>query len=175
VSIGAAHANQAADLREAFDRSFAQASVSEADDDVEKLLGIRIGDDRYVVRLSGLSGVFADRRVTPLPSPVSELRGIAGFRGAVLPIYDLGMLLGYPRAMAPRWIVVTAAPRIGLAFAGFDGYVSVRGAVIVPETRTETRDWHVREVLRGERSQPIIFLPSIIEAIARRTGQERQI
>jgi hypothetical protein len=45
---------------------------------------------------------------------------------------------------------------------------SVRGAVIVPEPRTETRDWHVREILRTEFPRPIIHLASIFEAIGRR-------
>ena len=127
-----------------------------------------------MLRLGELSGLFADKKVTWLPSPVSELRGIAGFRGAVLPVYDLGMLLGCPRAAAPRWMVVTAAARIGLAFEGFDGYLSVRDAVIVPEARTETREWHVREILRAGFARPIIYLPSILEAIGRLAGQNRQ-
>jgi hypothetical protein len=69
---------------------------------------------------------------------------------------------------------VTAAARIGLAFEGFDGYLSVRDAVIVPEARTETREWHVREILRGELARPIIDLPSILETIGRLAGRNRQ-
>src|SRR5215218_10100104 len=98
MSVGSAvPTNRAAELREAFDRSFAQLATSEADV-VESLLGIRIGTDPYGLRLGELSGLFADKKITRLPSPVSELLGIAGFRGAVLPVYDLGMLLGCPRA-----------------------------------------------------------------------------
>jgi len=44
--------------------------------------------------MAEVSGLFADKKVTRLPSPVSELSGIAGLRGAVLPVYDLAMLLG---------------------------------------------------------------------------------
>lgn len=165
--------NRAADLRAAFDRSFAYAARSEAGV-VESLLGIRIGGNPYGLRLGELSGLFADKKITRLPSPVSELLGIAGFRGAVLPVYDLGMLLGCPRAAAPRWMVVAAAAQIALAFEGSDGYLSAEGTVIVPEARTESRDWHVREILRAEFARPIIYLPSILEAIGRLAGQNRQ-
>jgi chemotaxis signal transduction protein len=174
MSVSAVLINdRAAELREAFDRSFAQVARSEAGA-AENLLGIRVGADPYVLRLGELSGLFADKKITWVPSPVSELRGIAGFRGAVLPIYDLGMLLGAPRAAAPRWTVVLAAARIGLAFEGFDGFLSVQGAVIVPEARTETREWHVREILRSEPVRPLIYVPSILEAIGRLAGQNRQ-
>jgi chemotaxis signal transduction protein len=174
MSVTAARINdRAAELREAFDRSFAQVASSEAGA-VENLLAIRVGADPYALRLSELSGLFADKKITWLPSPVSELRGIAGLRGAVHSVYDLGMLLGAPRAVAPRWIVVPSAARIGLAFEGFDGYLSVRGAAIVPEARTETREWHVREILRTEVARPIVHLASILEAIGRRAGHDRQ-
>jgi purine-binding chemotaxis protein CheW len=174
MSVGTAvPINRAADLRQAFDHSFAHVATPEADV-VERLLGIRIGSDPYGLRLGELAGLFADKKITRVPSPVSELLGIAGFRGAVLPVYDLGMLLGCPRAAAPRWIVVAAAARIGLAFEGSDGYVKARGALIVPEGRTESREWHVREILRAECARPIIYLPSILEAIGRLAGQNRQ-
>jgi chemotaxis signal transduction protein len=165
--------DRAAELREAFDRSFAQAARSEIGA-VERLLGIRIGADPYVLRLTELSGLFADKKISSLPSPVPELLGIAGFRDTVLPVYDLGMMLGCPRAAAPRWMVVTAVARIGLAFDGFDGYLSLQDAIIVPEARTGTREGHVREILQTGVARPIIDLPSIFEAIGRRAGHHRQ-
>jgi purine-binding chemotaxis protein CheW len=166
--------DRAAELRDAFDRSFALVARPPAGA-AESLLRIRVGADPYILRLGGLSGLFADKKITRLPSPVSQLLGIAGFRGAVLPIYDLGMLLGTAKAAAPRWMVVTAAARIGLAFDGFDGYLSIQDAVVVPEARTDTCEGHVREILHTEVTRPIIDLPSILEAIARLAGQNRQI
>jgi chemotaxis signal transduction protein len=166
--------DRAFELREAFDRSFARASSTEAAV-IESLLGIRVGMARYVLRLADVSGVFADKKITWLPGPVSELRGIAGFRGAVLPVYDLGMLLGCSRAAAPpRWLVVTAAAPIGLAFEGFDGYLSVRSDAIVRDGRAEAIEGHVREVAQGEVNRPIIHLPSILETIRNRGGHNRQ-
>jgi purine-binding chemotaxis protein CheW len=173
--LAATMTDRVVELRETFDRSFAKVTSSDAGT-VERLLGIMVGDDPYLLRLSELSGLHVNKKVTWLPSPVTELLGIAGFRDEVVPVYDLGMLLGAAKAAAPRWMVVTADARIGLAFASFDGYLNVPSAAIVAEARVETRDWHVREILRTEYARPIIHLPSILEAIGRRAaGHDKQI
>jgi chemotaxis signal transduction protein len=163
------------ELRLAFDRSFALAPNTASDARiVENLLAVRIGPHPYALRLADVSGLFVDKKVTWLPSPVSELLGIAGLRGTVLPVYDLGMLLGCPRAAAPRWLLLTAATVVGLAFEGFDGYLSVRRGSIVPEARAEAVDRHVREILHTDVARPIIHLPSVLETIRNRGGHNRQ-
>jgi chemotaxis signal transduction protein len=168
--------NERADeLRQAFDRSFALAPNTEADADaVENLLAVRVGSRPYVLRLAEVSGLFVDRKVTWLPSPVTELLGITGLRGTVLPVYDLGMLLGCPRAAAPRWLLVAAATPVGLAFDGFDGYLSVQPDAIVPAFRAESRERHVREILQTGVARPIIRLSSVLETIKNRSGHDRQ-
>lgn len=159
-------------LREAFDRSFAQAPSTEAAA-VENLLAIKVGADPYVLRMTEVSGLFADKKVTRLPSPVSELSGIAGFRGAVLPVYDLAMLLGYPRATSPRWLVVIAVTPVALAFDRFDGYLNVRDTAIVPEARPEERERHVREVVQTvDLVRPLISLASVLEWIRSRASRD---
>jgi chemotaxis signal transduction protein len=127
------------------------------------------------VRLADVSGLFTDKRVTWLPGPTAALRGIAGLRGTILPVYDLGLLLGYPRATAPRWLLVTAVTPVGLAFDGFDGHLSVRPDEIVPEARPEAAERHVREILPGEAGRGIIDLASVVAAIGNLSGRDRQI
>jgi chemotaxis signal transduction protein len=159
-------------LRDAFDRSFAVAPSSGAAA-VERLLAIRAGTDRYALRLAEISGLFAEKKVTWLPSPVPELLGIAGFRGTVLPVYDLGMLLGCPRAAASRWLVVTAAMPVGLAFGGFDRYLSVGAEAIVPDARPEARQQHVRELVQADDLvRPVISLASVLAWIRHRASQD---
>ena len=159
------------ELREAFDRSFAQAPSTDSAA-VENLLAVKVGADPYVLRMSEVAGLFADKKVTRLPSPVSELSGIAGFRGAVLPVYDLAMLLGYPRAASPRWLVVIAVTPVALAFDSFDGYLNVREAAIVPEARPEERERHVREMVQTvDLVRPLISLASVLEWIRSRASR----
>ena len=167
--------NEGADeLQQAFDRSFALAPNTEADADaVENLLAVRVGSRTYALRLAEVSGLFVDKKITWLPSPVSELLGIAGLRGTVLPVYDLGMLLGCPRAAAPRWLLVTAAQPVGLAFDGFDGYLRVRLEAIVPEVRAEARERHVREVVQAiDLVRPLVSMASVLASIKNRASHD---
>jgi purine-binding chemotaxis protein CheW len=157
-------------LREAFDRSFVHASSAGAAA-IDDLLAISLGGDRHALRLAELSGLFADKTVMWLPSPVAELLGIAGFRGTVLPVYDLGMLLGRPKAAAPRWLVVTKAAPVALAFDGFDGLLRARSNEVVPDARPEPRRRHIREILQGDLARPIIHVASVLETLV--TGGER--
>jgi purine-binding chemotaxis protein CheW len=156
MTVSDAPTSRAAELRNAFDRSFAQAPSPEGGA-LESLLKIRLGANPYALRLSDVSGLFADKKMTWLPSPVPELLGMAGLRGTVLPVYDLGMLLGCPRAAAPRWLVVAAGAPVALAFEAFDGYLSVRAEGIE------------RQV------QMVIDLPSVIEQIRNRCGRGGEI
>lgn len=167
--------NASADeLRQTFDRSFARVPHTETDTDiVENLLAVRVGSRPYVLRLAEVSGLFVDKKITWLPSPMSELLGIAGLRGTVLPVYDLGMLLGCTRAAAPRWLLVTAATPVGLAFDGFDGYLSVRLETIVPEVRAEAHERHVREVVQADHLvRPLVSLTSVLETIKNRASHD---
>jgi chemotaxis signal transduction protein len=159
-------------LRLAFDHSFSKAPNTDLIP-VEKLLAIRVGSHPYLVRLAEVSGVFADKRVTWLPSPLPELLGLAGLRGTVLPVYDLGMLLGSPRAVGPRWLLVTASATVGFAFDHFDGYVSVRPGDVVPEARATTRERHVSAVVRAiDLVRPLVSLASVLESITNRASHD---
>jgi len=156
-------------LRRAFDNSFAEPLRVESDQ-LEDLLSILVAGDAYALRLAEISGLFVDRRVTPLPGPLPELLGIAGFRGAMIPVYDLGTLLGYPGVRTPRWLVLSATQaRIGLAFDQFDGHVRLPRAAITAEDRVETARRHAREIARtANGARPVLDLPSILDAIGKR-------
>jgi chemotaxis signal transduction protein len=122
----------AIDLRTAFDRTFAAAPpvVGEAPDDY---LRIRAGGIPYAISLGDIGGLFADRVVVTLPGPLGELLGVAAFRGATVPVYDLGALLGHEPAAEPRWLVLdTGAPPVAFAFEGLDGHLRVPAGAIAP-------------------------------------------
>ena len=118
-------------LRAEFDRGFALAPPV-ADDTREGYLAIRIGGDPFALRLADLLGIYVDRKVVPLPSSVSTLLGIASFRGALVPVHDLRLLLGYPARVEARWLVRVRAAAIGLAFEALEGQfrASADGGVV---------------------------------------------
>ncbi len=156
-----------AELRLAFDQSFAAAPQAELLE-FEDLLAIGVDGDHYAIRLSEISGLFVDKTVARLPSPLSQLRGIAALRGALVPVYDLRALLGYSAGESPRWLVVAARTPVGLAFDAFDSHLRMPSTAIAAAESAEHSRQHIREVLRSEeRAWPIVSMASLIEAIAR--------
>jgi chemotaxis signal transduction protein len=147
-------------------------------DDVE-LLAVRAGGTAYAIRLTAVSGLFADRTVTPLPGPVPELLGVAAFRGAVVAVYDLGALLGHAVGAGrsgvgggqtrqsgtvtaqPRWLVLdTGTPPVGLAFDELDGHVRAPARAIATAA-----DGGFAAVHEGDLVRPVIDVPEIRASI----------
>ena len=157
--------NPAAQLREAFDRSFADLP-SHAAAAAERFLAIRIGGHPHAVRMAEISGLFADKKITPLPGPVAELIGLVTIRGTLLPVYDLGLLLDCPRATMPRWLLTAAAGPVGLAFDQFDGYLAAQSEpAALGEPPTSPGDRHRRDFLHAGIAQPVVHLVSVLETI----------
>ncbi len=155
-----------AELRSAFDESFAQAAAP-LEDAGERLLAIRIGDEGYALRLSEITGIQALRRVVPLPGGPEGFRGLAGIRGRLVAVYGLAALLGIRGAGEENWLVLTqGAEPIGLSFPAFEGFLEESALHPAQERESE----HVREVLRtGSVVRGVIHLPSVSDAIMRRT------
>jgi chemotaxis signal transduction protein len=160
----------AAALRSLFDERFTVAAVSNPER-LEDLLAIRVGADPYVLCLSEIAGLYADRRVVAVPGPVSQLLGIVGLRGTMAPVYDLAALLHYPSAASPRWMVIAGGPQpVGFAFESFEAHVQVARASLVNDeeqaTSAVTTGQHVRGNVRVAGAlRPIIHIPSVVETI----------
>jgi chemotaxis signal transduction protein len=118
----------AAELAEEFDGAFAAAHAVPAPQ--ADLLAIGIADDRFAIRLAQVAGMFADRRITKVPSRRADLLGLAAFRGTVLPVFDLAARLGYTAARTPRWLVLAAAAPVAFAFERFDGHMRLAASAI---------------------------------------------
>jgi chemotaxis signal transduction protein len=162
---------QAAELRHAFDRSFAEAPRAGIEQ-FESLLSVRVGPDAYAIRLTEVSGLFAGRKITRLPDAAPGCLGIAGFRGSVVPVFDLRVLLGYPTADVPRWLVAAAGAPVALAFDAFDGHLRFPREAIARADAGGVRP-HVREILRTAHAVlPIVHVTSILEAITQSARPE---
>src|SRR5271165_5211475 len=101
---GGGLSSQAAALRQNFDRGFAEPRHAAAVT-VEDFLAIRLEAGPYAISLSDIAGLFLGKKTTPIPGQAGALRGIAGFRGVVVPVYDLAALMGCKPAETPRWLV----------------------------------------------------------------------
>jgi purine-binding chemotaxis protein CheW len=168
-----AERDRVAELRHAFDRSF--ADVPSLDTTAfEDLLDVRFGTAQYALRVREISGLIADVRITPIPTPISELLGIAGIRASILPVYDLGAMLGHPAESKPRWMAIAAgdAP-VGLAFARFERHLRVRADAIVAAGRFDAPR-HMRQVVLLKAGvRPIVSVAAVLETIANRVRTVR--
>ena len=161
----AAHINRrAAELRRDFDRGFADPPRvgNEAKQD---LLAIRLGARRLAIRLSEIAGLFADKKITPVPGAAAGMLGIAGFRGSILPVYDLQSLLELSTGEAPRWLVVAAAAPVAFSFGAFEEQIRVPADSIKSE-QTQAKNGFTKEFIQTEGIlRPIIHLSSVLEAV----------
>jgi purine-binding chemotaxis protein CheW len=154
-------------LRRDFDQAFA-APARRAQAGTEALLAIRVAGEGFALRLSALAGLFADRRIVPLPGTAPELLGIAGLRGGLVAVYDLRALLGFPRGESPRWLaLVRGGNLLGIAFDELDGSLQVDPHDVSPATGPAHRGM-AREVVRtGGVLRPVLDVASIVETIRR--------
>lgn len=83
-----------AEVRRAFDASFAAPEASYDEDEHRNVLAVRAGDGSFAVRLEALAGVEACRKIVHLPGALPGMLGVAGIRGRLLAVYHLGALLG---------------------------------------------------------------------------------
>jgi hypothetical protein len=114
--------DRAAELRRAFDRGFAEAPRGVPAVMVD-LLRLRIGTETYMIRTTSITAIHAGIAITTVPATAPELIGVAAIRTALVPVYDLRVLLGVAPTAPPRWLV--QAHDAGFAFEGFDGHARV--------------------------------------------------
>lgn len=125
----------ARELREAFDRSYAEPLPGEPPAQLELLI-VRVAGARYAIRQGQVASVHAGIAIAPVPSPCRALFGIANVRGALMPVFDLAAALGRPVDAPPRWLVVVRGSAAGLAFESFERHAHVTrraGAIDVVE------------------------------------------
>lgn len=156
----------AIELRQSFDQTF-EREPHRADERFVDILAIRVAGARYALRLSQLSGLHVDRRIVPLASPILELLGMAGFRGNIVPVYSLPMLLGYSAVESSRWLALFGKDEmVGLAFDSFDGHLRIPEERVAGGQAVECTSRHVHEVTEIEGTiRPIIDLISLYEGI----------
>jgi len=169
--------NRAVALRHAFDRAFAEPLQLEPPA-LETLLAIRVGVEPCAMRLTEIAGLFVDRPVTRVPGGTTFLIGLAGFRGAIIPVYSLQALLGFNNAKtaasgsAPRWLLLAAAEPVAFAFEAFDGQRRVSPDDILPaDPHASLRGWTKEFARAQDFSAPILHLPSLLDTVGRQGGK----
>jgi purine-binding chemotaxis protein CheW len=164
TSAAARIAERAAEMRREFDRAFAAPARF---DQVlqDNFLAIKVAGRPCAIALSEIAGLHVDKKITPVPGGNAALRGIAGFRGIIVPVYDLSGALGFSRSSSPRWLVISKAASVALAFESFDRQLRVLPDDVVPQAGPGMRGCS-RTFLRTQSfSGPIIHLPSVLDVL----------
>ena len=163
-------AAELAALRLAFDQAFA-APPREADQRRERLLVLRVGGEPMLGRLDGVDAVERLPRVVPLPGSPPEVRGLAGLRGRLVPVYDLAALLGGLRSGQPAWLILSGTEDpLGLAADGFEGQVEVPRTELLAVPSGQERP-HVSAYVRlGEGLRGVIDLRALAAEIRSRAA-----
>jgi chemotaxis signal transduction protein len=156
-------------LKREFDSAFAKPA--EARPILESFLGIGLRGDPYAIRLMQIEGLLTGRKIVPLPGPVPAFAGLAASRGVLFPVYDAGMLLGYPTAAPARWLVTVrlTGALVGLTFDRFDGHYRV-GASDAPQAGTQSGPLSVVAGLPAAR--PVIDVLSLLDPILHLDGRQ---
>jgi purine-binding chemotaxis protein CheW len=155
---------RAAQLRRDFDSSFANPPPA-AGETRQDLLAIRLGTRRFAIRLSEIAGLYADKKITPVPGAAAGMLGIAGFRGSILPVYDLQGLLDLSSGAVSRWLVVAAGAPVAFSFEAFEEQLRVSPGAIKRE-RAQAKSSFTKEFIQSDGVlRPIIRLSAVLEAV----------
>lgn len=162
-------ANMAAQWRREFDAGFARAAAAAAPLS-EDFLAIVAGAHAYALRLGEIAALLPCGELTPWPGQHAALLGLSGHRGAVLPVYALGALLGHGPAQAPpRWLVVAKRAALGLAFDGFDGHLRLDGGAL--SRPAEGASCHVADTLHcADGLRPVLAIDSLLAQLRANLG-----
>lgn len=154
-----------ADLRSAFDGSFAGPPPAKPEDRLS-LIAIRLGNETLVLRTDQITGVAKCRRITPLASRIPELLGVTGMRGLLVPVFSLAALLGQARNEKCSWLVLAHRESpVTLAFDEFEGQIEIQRTCLCDDAGATPRR-HVRQLAQtGSGVRAVIDVPSVVEAI----------
>jgi chemotaxis signal transduction protein len=160
---------RAAGMRLDFDCTFAEP-VRLDTAATESLLAIRVGAQGCAIRLSEIAGLFLDKKITRVPAGGASLLGIAGFRGAIVPVHSLETLLGMSGdpsgSPTPRCLVVAAGAAVALAFAAIEGQLRVAAdAILTRQSGPELKGRGGEFVRTHHLVLPILDVPAILDAI----------
>jgi chemotaxis signal transduction protein len=170
------NASGLAAIRRAFDETFAAPARAAPDDQID-LLAIRVAGQDYAVRLADVVGLQLTRKIVAVPSAMAELLGVSGLRGGLVPVYQLGVLLGHDGqpAEALSWLVLCATPELlGLAFESFAGHLRVSRSDVRVAGPSGGAATQMSQLCRPNQAvRSIIDIPATIETIKRRTSSDR--
>jgi purine-binding chemotaxis protein CheW len=129
---------------------------------VRTYVRLRVAAERYAVPVENVLEVAAMGAVTVLPGAPAEVLGLRSLRGQIIPVIDLGLLLGNPGPALPAHLVVAEA---GARTAGF-AIDEVTDVGSLPEPTEEADSDFLRGgLLDGDDLVGVIDVPAVFDAL----------
>jgi purine-binding chemotaxis protein CheW len=76
-----------------------------------QLLAFAAANERYAIDVTHVYRLERCRRITPLPGAARHFTGIVNVHGQIVPLIDLGMLLGTPPCLDPTFAIILGGAR----------------------------------------------------------------
>lgn len=159
-----------ATLRASFARAFAEPPMPEPA--CEDLVTIGVGGGRFALRVAELRALERRRAIVPLPTGLPGSLGLTTLRGRVVPVYDLGAIVGHPGGEV-AWLAFVERPEaVALGFASFDGFARVPCEAFTRDT-SQARPV-VPELVRLDAvTRGVLDLRAAVNWISLRAGEAR--
>jgi purine-binding chemotaxis protein CheW len=136
-----------------------------------ELISFRIGAQEYCVDIMSVREIRGWSAATPVPQAPDYVRGVINLRGTVLPIVDLGALLGLPHTdPTARHAVIVAqldGHLVGLLVDGVSDILTVANESVqpTPEVARQAAGSFVKGLLTiDERMLGLLSLDGLVPA-----------
>lgn len=155
-------------IRKAFDDAFA-APPPQPPRDAADFLVIGVGGAPYAIRLADLIGLEANCQIVPMPTDRAALLGLCAVRGQLVPVFDLGQVMGLRQVAPPRWVALhRSSGLVGLAFEALEGSQRVPledvHALEVPPAQAR---WARETIVIGSRLIQVVDIPLVVSHLRR--------
>jgi len=161
----------AAQLRADFNGAFARPAAPSAQAGTA-LLALRLDGRPYALRLDEIASLAPGRSLLPVPQAAPAFVGLAGQRGGLWPVWDLGALLGHAGLRGtPRWLALAAgAPVWAAAFEHFEGYLMAAPADLHPLQGGQASPWAQQACAAGGVVRPVLQLERLRSELRSRSN-----
>lgn len=123
---------------------------------------VLVAGEQYALPVEEVLEVAELGEVTPVPGAGTAVVGVRNLRGQVVPVVDLGTVMGLPEGSSPQRIVIAEAGGRKAALAVDE----VAGVEHLPEGSEETESPHlVRATLADGLLVGVVDVGSVLEAV----------
>ena len=167
-----------------WDLSMSQADSPDKDRVRREFLSCRVGGETYGIDILKVQEIREVDAVTRVPHVASFVRGVINLRGAIVPIVDLGLMLGFaePIGLAEASAIVLNVDRrmVGLVVSSVSDVIALADDEIVPAPELAGRSVGAAiegigtrsDAKAGESGDHVLLLD--VDYLMRRVREERE-